>query len=175
MQYLCPILSPSPACHGALFQCYLQVKIHPLGRLSPLEPLSLSTNIHQSHRGQLVLGIEQDIGDTERAAVPFGQRCCWLDEEVGPGSVGTSHGDATIKWGHFQIDLVLPMLLVLLLKGIAPSHHILQFRYSPRVLNLLNLLNLSTLKFTKFIKCCKKPQGKMRCSAITEIWDGRVT
>lgn len=93
---------PSMSGSRVYFQHYLQVEIHPSGRLSPLEPPSSSTNVHQSHRGRLVLGVVQDTPVTQKGLpVPFGQGCCWLDEEVGLGGVGTSsHWDATTKRGH---------------------------------------------------------------------------
>lgn len=93
---------PSMSWSRVYFQHYLQVKIHPLGRLSPLEPPSSSTNVHQSHRGWLALGVMQDTPMTQRRLpVPFGQGCCWLDEEVGLGGIGTSScRDATTEWGH---------------------------------------------------------------------------
>lgn len=98
-----PCFHPSMSWSRVYFQHYLQVEIQPLGRQSTLEP-SLSTNVPQSHRSQLALEIVQDAPMTQRRLpVPFGQGCCWLDEEDGLGSIGTSsHQDATTKWGHVK-------------------------------------------------------------------------
>ena len=84
------VASLSMSWSRVYFQHYLQVEIHPLGRSSPLEPSSLSTNIHQSHRSRLAFGVVQDVLMTQRRLpVPFGQGCCWLDEEIEPCNVGT--------------------------------------------------------------------------------------